>query len=346
MSKINVLSLFDGMGCLGIALKELGYELDYYSSEIDKSAISVSKLNFPDSIQLGDVVLLRKAMTWSDEISDRFKKSPYISKYHKAKFTKLRSIDWGKIDIIGAGSPCQGFSFSGKQLAFDDPRSKLFFEFVKILEHIRKLNPNVLYLLENVKMEKIHEDVISNILKIEPLEINANLVSAQNRLRLYWTNIHSESYGLFGDYRKSLIHPPKDRNLRLRDIEDKNVDQKYYVKPDRLNQIIKSHHNKVPAIHGRIINAKEISTHQGDKLFYPENRMQCLTAQGGNLLRGIGYSDGYTIRKLTPNECCKLQCIPDWYQWGDATDAKIYKMLGNGWNVDIVKHILSHMNRL
>ncbi len=167
---MKVLSLFDGMGCLGIALKDIGYEFEYYTSEIDKHAMAQSKLNFPDSIQLGDVT------KWRDW-----------------------DIDWSKIDLIGAGSPCQGFSFAGKQLAFDDPRSALFFVFVEILEHCRKHNPNVKFLLENVKMKKEHELVITKYMGVAPITINAALVSAQNRVRLFWTNIANEPYGLFGE---------------------------------------------------------------------------------------------------------------------------------------------------
>ena len=196
---MKVLSLFDGMGCLGIALKDMGYQFDYYTSEIDKHARKVSKLNFPDSIQLGDVT---KWKEWD--------------------------IEWSKIDIIGSGSPCQGFSFAGKQLAFDDPRSALFFVFVEILQHCRKHNPNVIYLLENVKMSKEHELVISRYMGVHPIEINSALVSAQNRVRLYWTNIANEPYGLFGDM-ECKIPQPKDTGILLRDVLESDVDEKYYL---------------------------------------------------------------------------------------------------------------------
>jgi site-specific DNA-cytosine methylase len=199
MKKINALSLFDGMGCLGIALKDLGVEFNYFTSEIDKHAIAQSKLNFPDSTQLGDVT---KWKEWD--------------------------IDWSKIDIIGSGSPCQGFSFAGKQLAFDDPRSALFFVFVEILEHTKKLNPNVIFLLENVKMKKEHELVITKYMGVAPIEINAALVSAQNRRRLFWTNIKNEPYGLFGDM-QCTIPQPKDRGILLKDILENDVPEKYYL---------------------------------------------------------------------------------------------------------------------
>jgi len=152
---MNVLSLFDGMSCGQIALRKMGIKVDnYYASEIDKYAITVAKKNFPDMNHIGDV-------------------------------TEVRAEDLPKIDLLMGGSPCQGFSFAGKQLNFDDPRSALFFEFVRLL---RDCKPKY-FLLENVRMKKEYQDVISEHLSVEPVKINSALVSAQNRVRLYWTNI-------------------------------------------------------------------------------------------------------------------------------------------------------------
>jgi len=181
---MNVLSLFDGMSCTQIALKNLGIKVDtYYASEIDKYAIKVAKENFPETIHLGDI-------------------------------KDIKGKDLPEIDLIVAGSPCQGFSFAGKQLAFDDPRSALFFEFVRLLKEVK---PKY-FLLENVRMKKEHMDVISqqvsevypecsngSLFGIEPIKINSALVSAQNRNRLYWTNIPN-------------IEQPKDIGLVLRDV--------------------------------------------------------------------------------------------------------------------------------
>jgi DNA (cytosine-5)-methyltransferase 3A len=197
------------MGCLGIALKDIGFQFDYYTSEIDKHAVAQSKLNFPDSIQLGDVT------KWRDW-----------------------DIDWSNIDLIGAGSPCQGFSFAGKQLAFDDPRSALFFVFVEILEHCKKHNSNVKFLLENVKMKKEYELVITKYLNVAPIEINAALVSAQNRRRLFWTNIANEPYGLFGDM-QCIIPQPKDKGILLKDVLESEVDEKYYLSDKMIKGFIK-----------------------------------------------------------------------------------------------------------
>ncbi len=191
---ITVLSLFDGMSCGQIALQKLGIKVkQYYAAEIDKHAITVTQHNFPNTIQLGDV-------------------------------TKVFAKDLPKIDLLIGGSPCQGFSFAGKQLAFDDPRSKLFFEFVRLKNDC---NP-AYFMLENVKMKKEFEIIISKYMGVAPIEINSALLSAQNRVRLYWTNIANEPYGLFGDM-QCTIPQPKDKGILLRDILESDVPDKYYL---------------------------------------------------------------------------------------------------------------------
>jgi len=191
---IVVLSLFDGMSCGQLALQKAGIKVkQYYACEIDKHAIAVTQHNFPTTIQLGDV-------------------------------TKVFAKDLPKIDLLIGGSPCQGFSFAGKQLAFDDPRSKLFFEFVRLKN---ECNPTY-FMLENVKMKKEFELVISQYLGVAPIEFNSALLSAQNRVRLYWTNIANEPYGLFGDM-QCTIPQPKDKGILLRDILEQDVPEKYYL---------------------------------------------------------------------------------------------------------------------
>jgi DNA (cytosine-5)-methyltransferase 3A len=201
---IIVLSLFDGMSCGQLALQKLGIKVkQYYAAEIDKHAIQVTQHNFPNTIQLGDV-------------------------------TKVFAKDLPKIDLLIGGSPCQGFSFAGKQLAFDDPRSKLFFEFVRLKN---ECNPTY-FMLENVKMKKEFELIISKYMGVAPIEINSALLSAQNRVRLYWTNIANEPYGLFGDM-ICTIPQPKDKGILLRYILESNVADKYYLTDkaiDRLNK--------------------------------------------------------------------------------------------------------------
>ena len=168
---MRVLSLFDGMSCGQIALNKLGLkDYTYYASEIDKYAIQITQKNFPETIQVGDV-------------------------------TQLKSEDFTNIDLMFAGSPCQGFSFAGKQLAFDDPRSKLFFEFVRLLKEVK---PKY-FLLENVRMKKEYLDVISEQVGAQPTLINSALLSAQSRQRYYWTNI---------PFDKNI----EDRGLVLKDI--------------------------------------------------------------------------------------------------------------------------------
>lgn len=172
-----VLSLFDGISCGQLALERAGIPIDvYYASEIDKYAIQITQKNYPNTIQLGDVT---KWGEWQ--------------------------IDFSEIDLVIGGSPCQGFSLAGKQLNFEDPRSKLFFEYAEILNRIKVLNPNVKFLLENVKMKQEYQDIISKYLGVEPIELNSALVSAQNRKRLYWTNIKG-------------VTSPKDKGILLKDV--------------------------------------------------------------------------------------------------------------------------------
>jgi DNA-cytosine methyltransferase len=210
---MNVLSLFDGMSCGRIALERLGIQVDnYYASEIDKYAIQVSQANYPDIIQVGNV-------------------------------TELDTSTLPKIDLIMGGSPCQGFSFAGKQLAFNDPRSALFFEFVRCVE---ELKPKY-FLLENVRMKKEYLDVISEYMGVEPIMINSALVSAQNRVRYYWTNIPG-------------IEQPEQRGIVLRDILETNASNEYlagenlqknYKGGNQLNPNYKSQANTIHNTEGK-----------------------------------------------------------------------------------------------
>jgi DNA-cytosine methyltransferase len=194
---MNILSLFDGMSCGRLALDRLGIKVDkYYASEIDKYAIEVSSANYPDIIQIGDVC-------------------------------DVKGEDYPDIDLVMAGSPCQGFSFAGNQLAFDDPRSALFFEFVRILKEVK---PKY-FLLENVKMKKEFLDVISEHVGVEPILINSALVSAQNRLRYYWTNIPG-------------VEQPEDRGIVLRDILETEPDEKYDISEAKVDRVLNAKRGK------------------------------------------------------------------------------------------------------
>jgi len=169
--KINVLSLFDGISCGQIALERAGFEVEnYFASEIDKYAMQITMANYPNTKQLGDV-------------------------------KNVTANQLPKIDLLIGGSPCQGFSFAGAGLNFEDERSKLFFEFVRLKN---ELNPKY-FLLENVKMKQEFQDIISEQLEVKPIMINSSLVSAQNRERLYWTNI-------------PVVGQPTDKGILLKDI--------------------------------------------------------------------------------------------------------------------------------
>lgn len=306
-----VLSLFDGMSCGQIALNQLGIKVDqYYASEIDKWAIQVTQKNYPDTIQLGDITKWRE---WD--------------------------IDWASINLVYGGSPCQGFSFAGKQLAFDDPRSKLFFEFVDIVNHIKSLNPDVKFLLENVRMKKEYLDVISEYMGVQPVMINSALVSAQNRVRFYWTNIGE-------------IEQPEDRGILLKDIiESGEVDrEKSLVVTTRVagailkRYLTKSQHQIVitgGALRGRY--NEDGKTEQKLEVQHTGRANSITTVQKDSLCIQSGHQEPtLTWRKLTPLECERLQTVPDGYTEG-VSNTQRYRMLGNGWTVEVIKHIFSKL---
>jgi DNA-cytosine methyltransferase len=299
---MNVLSLFDGMSCLQIALKELNIDYGtYYASEIDKYAIAQTQLNFPNTIQLGSVT---EWQSWD--------------------------IDWSKIGLIGAGSPCQGFSFAGKQLAFNDERSKLFFVFVDILNHAKYFNPDVKFLFENVNMKKSHMKIINDFLGLRGVNINSNLVSAQNRNRWYWSNIRTKREGLFGDLITD-IPQPQDKGILLRDILEDEVDEKYYLS-EKILSFLKNH---------AIKRNQTFVTKNKENKCNPVNTRLYKLGIDDNYIQNIKITNNNksNIRRLTPLECAKLQTIPDWYKW-NCSETQQYKMLGNGWTVEIIKHIL------
>ncbi len=388
---MNVLSLFDGMSCGQIALDQLGVKVDnYYASEIDKYAIKVTQKNYPNTKQIGSV-------------------------------TEVKGKDLPKIDLIICGSPCQGFSFAGKQLNFNDPRSALFFQFVRLL---RECKPKY-FLLENVRMKKEYQEIISEYLGVEPVMINSALVSAQNRVRLYWTNIAG-------------IEQPKDKGIVLKNILEDVVNDEYnagqhlldgYKGGDQLNPNYKSqantihrdktatlcagthgysngyverpcelkefnqdstcHHaatatdikgnelikrvyaktGKSPTLNACTGGNREPKVLKDNVLIVPEatkkgfteiqdgdcfdaTYINSKTRRGRNMkyksncLTATNYDymkyEHPTYRKLTPLECEKLQTVPDKYTAG-VSNTQRYKLLGNGFTVDVIKHILQEM---
>lgn len=300
---MKVLSLFDGISCGRLALERAGIPVEkYYASEIDKYAIQISKKNYPDIIQIGDCT--------------------------QVDFAKFQ----GEIDLVIGGSPCQGFSFAGKQLNFDDPRSKLFFEFVRAL---REIKPKY-FLLENVKMKKEFQDVISEQLGVQPIEINSALVSAQNRKRLYWTNTPN-------------VGQPADRGVLLKDIILTDVDEKYFLTAKNLAHVQRQFGSKAQNLSGKD-KANTITAAMGMgcgnipyirakfSTLNPPKAQTMLARQYANYY-GTYLGDGESIRRLTPIECERLQTMPDNYTAG-VSDSQRYKMLGNGWTVDVIAHLL------
>ena len=306
---MNVLSLFDGMSCGQLALQRAGIQVEnYYAAEIDKYAIKVTQANFPQTVQLGDVTAVDP-----DSLPD--------------------------IDLLIGGSPCQGFSFAGKQLNFDDPRSKLFWEYVRLLN---ALKPKY-FLLENVKMKKESMDVITEALGVEPIFINSNLVSAQNRQRYYWTNIPVSKL-------------PDDKGIVLADIlEDGHVDRDKshcidanYFKGGNLKSYFEKHRRQ-------LVFSKDGMCHVGDagisdkyayvnRVYHPSGKGPSLVASDGGHLQPKVSKGTTEYRKLTPLECERLQTVPEGYT-NHVSDTQRYKMLGNGWTVDVVSHIMKGLTQ-
>jgi site-specific DNA-cytosine methylase len=279
----NILSLFDGMSCGQIALNRAGIIYsNYYASEIDKNAIKITLKNFPKTIQIGDV-------------------------------TKINFKSLPKIDLLIGGSPCQGFSKVGKELNFEDPRSKLFFEFHRAL---KETNPKY-FLLENVHMKQEFQDVISEYMGVKPIEINSNLVSCQNRRRLYWTNIKD-------------IKQPEDKNVKWSDISEDGWFAGT-MRGRRINKLgQRDDYNKdIPLI-------QFIESRKDDKT----NTLTTVIKDNIASEFKVGRTplDEVNWRYLTPNECERLQTIDVDYTYGVPKSHR-YKMLGNGWTVDVIAHI-------
>jgi len=347
---MNVLSLFDGMSCGQIALNRAGVKYDhYFASEIDKYAMKVAQANYPQTTQLGDV-------------------------------SKIQFNLPLKVDLLMGGSPCQGFSVAGKQLDFNDPRSKLFFEFVRLKD---KLKPKY-FLMENVPMKQDSQDIITKYLGVKPITINSSLFSAQNRKRLYWTNIPFDI-------------PTEDKGIVLQDILEDGIANEAMT-----NKLGKSHcitaryngavwWNSIQRKQRTMVQVGEADNIKGfdsiKRIYSPSGKAPTLTTmQGGHrepkvavgrivnrrldengirkdnqlelpLSRQLEYHykgktnclttftkdnvvvEGMQWRKLTPLECERLQTVPDNYT-NHVSNSQRYKMLGNGWTVDVIAHIM------
>jgi DNA (cytosine-5)-methyltransferase 3A len=395
---MNVLSLFDGMSCGQQALERIGFKVDnYFASEIDKYAITVTMANYPNTYQLGSII-------------------------------NVNGYSLPKIDLLIGGSPCQSFSFAGKRKGMStkdeqeiltlehylqlksegykfEGQSYLFWEYMRLLNEVK---PKY-FLLENVMMGEKWEKVLSKAIGVNPIEINSSLVSAQNRRRLYWTNIGMKESGLFGDL-ESIIKQPKDKEILLRDVLESDVDEKYFLS-EKLQSWLEKHslkngnefkkkdgNDKSSCLTSSSLSKTNLSTdyivHNMQKrnpnrpsiqknknaggsghLSRNDGKTYCLDGQQSNAIEIIGgdfrYDEGFRwrengksptlclgsenglsgnaltkinsrIRRLIPIECERLQTVKDNYT-NYVSDSQRYKMLGNGWTVDVIAHIFNYM---
>lgn len=284
---MNVLSLFDGISCGRVALDRAGVPVEkYFAYEIEQNAIKVSRKNYPDIIQCGDVMT--------------------------ADFTQYKNID-----LLIGGSPCQSLSIVQSQTRQNlNGKSKLFFEFVRALHESK---PKY-FLFENVaSMNDESKNIISNCLGCDPVLINSDCFSAQQRPRLYWTNIMFDH------------HLPTNKSV-VADILQKEVDEKYFVKrPFNIIDLNKP-------VCAKTNQTREMSA----RVFNPNFKIHTLTCVVGGGQEKKILIDG-KVRKLTPIEYERLQTLPDDYTAGICDGAR-YTCVGNGWTVDVIAHILKGLN--
>jgi DNA (cytosine-5)-methyltransferase 3A len=404
---MNVLSLFDGMSCGQQALEKCGIKIEnYYASEIDKYAIQVTMDNYPNTIQLGSVI--------------------------DVDVKHLHSID-----LLIGGSPCQSFSFAGRRKGMStkdsqeiltiehylqlkeegyefEGQSYLFWEYMRILNDIRSINPNVKFLLENVMMGKKWQSVLTKAIGVEPICINSSLVSAQNRRRLYWTNIGLEPMGMFGDM-VSIVEQPEDKNILLKDILQEDVEEKYFLSQKAIDYVNRDKRNlgfqmdesdekskcitavfckQIPynqiVVHNMMPRSSKTGKGGTGPLKRIDGKTYCLDTKNSNAIEMLYNNkrlnktiegeeleedcliDSYNktihkdksitistrvsasnsthiykqsrIRKLTPIECERLQTIKDDYT-KSVSNSQRYKMIGNGWTVDVIAHIFSYIKK-
>jgi DNA (cytosine-5)-methyltransferase 3A len=346
---MNVLSLFNGMNTGRQALENVGIKVNkYYSSEIKPYAIELTQHHFPDTIQVGDVT---KWKEWD--------------------------IDWNSIDLVLSGSPCQDLSVAGKRAGINGKKSSLFFTFVDILEYIKLLNPNVLFLQENVgSASKLDVGIMSRALGVYPVRINSSLVTAQLRDRYYWSNIRTKADGMFGDIVTD-IPQPKDRKIMFKDIITSGYverlkanamlqsDYKQFVKdPIKQDILIKKRINKgkqTPNLIYQENNELRVKTNtlkgydivtENDciDLSFPtsttrrgrvtKGKSPCLMESSNNL---YSYKDGI-VRTINQIEMERLQGFPDGYT-SILSKSKAGSLLGDGWTLPIIEHIFSFIKK-
>lgn len=348
---MKVLSLFDGISCARVALERAGIKVtEYYAAEIDKFAIKCTTDNWKETIQIGSVTDIK------------FKDGKLI--------TADKTYDVGEFDIVVGGSPCQSFSNAGDGSGFDG-KSGLFYEFLRIL---REVSPKY-FLLENVSMKKEWQAVIDKEMGVDPITINSSLVSAQNRKRLYWTNIPG-------------ITLPKDKGIVLQDILETNTDPVFDLSPtaiDYMNRLRNGkprweyHKNPVDGkascltanmykgvpygvlqlrpmelkpnskmsadgLH-HVGNATDIKGNESIKRVYAdEGKSPTLTTSAGGHREPKVQVTTTKYRKLTPLECERLQTLPDGYT-AMLSNTQRYKTIGNGWTVDVIVHLFMSLKK-
>lgn len=293
---MKVLSLFDGISCGRLALERAGIEVtEYYAAEIDKFAIKCAKENWAETIHIGSVT----DVSFKDGILT----------------TADGTYEVGHFDLVIGGSPCQSFSVAGDGSGFDG-KSGLFWEFIRIL---REVNPTY-FLLENVVMKKEWQEIIDDAMGVEPIKINSSLLSAQNRNRLYWTNIPG-------------VDQPEDLGLVVEDILEPQVDSIFMLSDTAM------------AYMSRLRNGKPRWEFHQNPL---DGKAACLTA---NMYKGVPYGvvvlDDITAptlaRRLTPLECERLQTLPDNYT-AMLSNTQRYKSIGNGWTADVIAHMFRNLS--
>jgi DNA-cytosine methyltransferase len=325
---MNVLSLFNGMNTGRQALENVGIKVNkYYSSEIKPYAIELTQYHFPDTIQVGDVTKWRE---WD--------------------------IDWKSIDLVLSGSPCQDLSAAGKRAGINGKKSSLFFTFVEILEHIKSLNPNVLFLQENVgSASKLDVGIMSRALGIYPVRINSSLLTAQLRDRYYWSNIRTKEDGMFGDIITD-IPQPKDKGIMFKDIITDGKVERIKSKT-LLEQTEKAfgHKNKYSKTAQEYIKSREkfvaslvyVDRDKALALLESESRVctsqQSIKKRAKRQFINIIY-DGDLVRTVNKIEMCRLQGFPDNY-CDILTTAKAGSLLGDGWTLPIIEHIFKFIKQ-
>lgn len=306
VKKMIVVSMFDGISCGQIALNQLGFNIEkYFAFEIKPYAIKVTQYHYPDTIQMGDV----RSAVWE-------------------------SI--GHCDLLLAGSPCQDLSkANNKMLGLQGEKSSLFFEFIKAKEILK---PKY-YLLENVSTKQKDYEEISKCVGTYPVNINSSLVSAQLRNRNYWTNIGHKNFNLFG-FPTCAIEQPKNRNIVFSDIKENNVSKEFNVSEYRQKRFRRFTTGNCGCI-GTLKPYNSISK-QKNEVFGTEGKIYCLLASDYKAPKVV--FDNGVLRYITPLEYERLQTLPDNYT-SIIPKKKRYEVIGDGWNVETIKHILKEIGK-